>query len=312
MLRCSHGVAQGAEGPAGGLVGVGQYQRCRGPLALAQVLQGAQAVAQVGRGQHRPLPHHARGTAIGKGDQQVVRSLAVVVHPHGLPLGVGVGDHGGHVVEHGHGVQAFGQAAGTTPGDTGYSLRKRSVPCSASAAASMPRSVGKWRRLGFGPRAAQVVGNRVRQAPPLKFRQPAAQGGDGNPAEGGQFLHCGQGRGAQQPQGVLQGLGQGVWDRPPGAGYGGLAVMAQAAASMASGLSPTALTTALGRARPRCPRSRQRHRVWRETPKCRAAWGLAVPQGVGAHVVADGVVEVVVVRFFLYWNWACWCWLLSI
>ena len=106
-----HRVAQGADGPAGGLAGAGDHHRNRRPLAPGQVLNGSQAVAQVGRGQGRSLAQDAHGAASRERNQQVVRPLAVVVHPDGVSLRVGVGDEGGHVVEHGHGVQALGQDA---------------------------------------------------------------------------------------------------------------------------------------------------------------------------------------------------------
>ena len=196
------GVAQGAEGPAGGLVRVGQHQGCRGPLAAAQLLQGSQAVAQVGRGQHWPLAHDAQGPAFGERDQQVVGSLAVVVHPDGVPLRVGASDDGGHVVEHGYGVQTFGEQPEPLPGHRVLAEEDfRAVLHRGGGLDALLR--GKVALLRVWPQAAQVVGNRVHQAQPGEFRQPAAQGGCRNHAEAGEFLHGGQGRDAQQPQDIL-------------------------------------------------------------------------------------------------------------
>ena len=87
-----HGMAQGAHGPAVGLVGAGQDQGGRGLLAVGEVLSGPETVAQVGRGQGRPLADDAQGPALGECDQGVVGTLAVVVYPDGLAAGVGVGD----------------------------------------------------------------------------------------------------------------------------------------------------------------------------------------------------------------------------
>ena len=97
-------VAQGADGPAGSLVGVGQYQREKGPLPAGKMLYATQPVAQVETGQSRSLADDADGASSRQGEQQVVGAVAVVVHPHGVPARVGVGDHGGDAVEHGDGV----------------------------------------------------------------------------------------------------------------------------------------------------------------------------------------------------------------
>ena len=52
-----HRVAQGAEGTAGGLVGMGEYQGNRRFLVVGELLQGPHAVPQVGRWQGGPLAH---------------------------------------------------------------------------------------------------------------------------------------------------------------------------------------------------------------------------------------------------------------
>ena len=39
-----------------------------------------------------------------------------MVHPDGLAAPVGVGDEGGDVIDHRHGVQAFGENAEPLPG----------------------------------------------------------------------------------------------------------------------------------------------------------------------------------------------------
>ena len=102
--------------------------------------------------------------------------------------------------------------------------------------------------------------------------QPVTQGGFGDPAEAGVLLAVGQ-----PVLGVtafLQ-LGYGVvYLQSSFLCRCAVATSSMVAASSARGLSPTAPVTARGRKRPRCPRSRDRQRVWRETPKGRAAWGL--------------------------------------
>ena len=203
------GVPQGADGPAVGLVGVGQRQRRHGALAVGQVLQGPQPVAQVCRGQRRTLAQQAHRAAPGQGDQHVVGTLAVVVHPHRLSLGVGVGDQGGGSIERGHGVQPVGQEPVPLPGHRVlpqeglrspfhhcpgvYALLRREVP-----------------QVGVRPQDAQAVGHRVRHAHLRQLLQPVPESGSRDSAEAGQFFHGGQGRGAQQEQRVLQCPGQGI------------------------------------------------------------------------------------------------------
>ena len=62
------------------------------------------------------LAHDAYGPAPGKGDEHVVGALAVEIDPDGVFAGVDLGDHGGHVVENGDGVQPLGQDAEPLPG----------------------------------------------------------------------------------------------------------------------------------------------------------------------------------------------------
>ena len=118
--------------------------------------------------------------------------------------------------------------------------------------------------------------------------QPVTQGGFGDPAEAGQFLEQWQVAPRAAEAGVLLAVGQPVLGVTAflQLGYGvaylpssflwrcAVATSSLVAPSSARGLSPTAPVTARGRKRPRCPRSRNRQRVWRETPKGRAAWGL--------------------------------------
>ena len=72
---------------------------------------------------------------------------------------------------------------------------------------------GKVAALGAGTQDTQVVGHGVRQAAFGEPVQPFAQGGCGNAPEAGQLVHGGQGRGAQQQQGVLQSPTQGTQGR---------------------------------------------------------------------------------------------------
>ena len=144
-----------------------------------------------------------------------------MVNPDGLPLRVGDGDHGGHVVECGDGVQAFGEQPEPLSGDRVLAEEAFRAVLHPGGGLDAPLR-GKVAALGVWFQAAQVVVNRVHQAACSELRQPAAQGGGGNPAEGRQFLGGRQGRGAQQRQGVLQGLGQGFRiGRRRGAGSGG-------------------------------------------------------------------------------------------
>ena len=202
-----HGVAQGAHGPAVGLVGAGDDQGGPGLLVIGQVFGGSQAVAQVGGRQSGPLAYDAQGAALGEGDQDVVGSLAIVVHPDGLAAGVGVGDQGGQMVDHGHGVQPFRENPKPLPGHRVpaeetlgilFTLRCRHNPLVRGEVAA----------LGMRPQAVQPVGHRVHQAHGRQPVQPVAQGGLGNPPEAGQFLDGGQGRGAQQQQGIVLAFGQ--------------------------------------------------------------------------------------------------------
>ena len=157
--------------------------------------------------------------------------------------------------------------------DTGYSPRKRPVPCSASAAASMPRSVGKWRCLGFGPRLPrwwETESTKPNSASFDSLRRREVAGilpkADSSSTVARGAAHSSRSVSSRvSASGLEPAVVHRTWR---------LAVMAQAAVAMASGLSPIVSTTALGRARPGCPRSMKRHSVWRDTPKCRAAWGL--------------------------------------
>ena len=92
-----------------GLVCVGQHEGDEGPVAAVQPLDAPQVVAESGRGQGRSLAQQANGAATGQGEEHVVGTTAVVVHAHRVIVRVGVGDHGGDAVEHGHGVQPLGQ-----------------------------------------------------------------------------------------------------------------------------------------------------------------------------------------------------------
>ena len=203
-----HRVAQGADGPAGGLVGAGDHQRHRGPLAPGQVLHGSKAVAQVGRGQGSSLAQDAHRAASRERNQQVVGSLAVVVHPDGVSLRVGVGDEGGDVVEHGHGVQALGEQ---TEPLAGHRLvgQEGLGPSLKGCGGADTLFRGEVAVLRLRSEGAQAVGHGIHQPQFRQSFQPAAQSGGGHPVEAGQFAHGGQGRGAQLQQRVLLPLAQG-------------------------------------------------------------------------------------------------------
>ena len=299
-----HGMAQGAHGPAVGLVGAGQHQGGRGLLAVGEILGGSEAVAQVGGGQRGPLADDAQGASLGECNQGVVGSLAVVVHPDGLAAGVGVGDESGDVIDHGHGVQSFGQDAEPLPGHRVLAEETlRAVFGFACGDYACFR--GEEAELGTRTQVGQAVGHGVDQALGRQPVQLVAQGGLGNPSEAGQFLHGGQGRGAQQQESVLLAFGQpmlgraaflqlrqgvvhlpqqlplalGAGDQLLGGRVNGLWVVAHGpghgAGQGAAQVSP-----------------------FQEAPEGVAGdaealgrLGPAMPQGVGPHVVADGVVE---------------------
>ena len=88
---------------------MGQDQGDEGLAAAVQPLDAPEAIAESGGGQRRPLANQADGAAPGQGEQHVEGTVAVVVYAHRVAVGVGVGDHGGDVVQHGHGVQTLGQ-----------------------------------------------------------------------------------------------------------------------------------------------------------------------------------------------------------
>ena len=139
---------------------------------------------------------------MGESYQGVVGTLAVVIHPDGLAALVGVGDEGGHVVDHRHGVQPFGEDAEPLSGHR-VLAEKAFRAVFGFACGDYACFRGEVAELGARTQVGQAVGHRVHHAQGRQFVQSAAQGGLGNPPEAGQFLHGGQGRGAQQQQGVL-------------------------------------------------------------------------------------------------------------
>ena len=145
----------------------------------------------------------------GQRDQQVVGAVAVVVHPHVVPLRVGVGDHGGHAVEHRHGVQPLGQQPEPLPGQR---VDRQHVLAALGGGAGGRDALlsGKVTELGAGPQRSQVMGHGVRHAATGQLVQTVAQRGRRNAPKAGQFVHGGQGRGAQQQQRVLQAPAQGT------------------------------------------------------------------------------------------------------
>ena len=232
-----------------------------------------------------------------------------MVHPDGLAALVGVGQQSCHVVDHGHGVQPFRENAEPLPGhrvpaeeSVGllFTLRRRHD--------ALVR--GEVTAQGTRAKAIQPVGHRVHQALGRQPVQLVAQGGLGNLAEAGQLLHGGQGSGAQRQEGLLLAARQpvlgmaallqlrhGVVDLPQqrplapgvvnqflGGGVNGLGIVAHGAGHGAG--QGAAQVTA-----------------FQEAPEGVAGdaeplggLGPAVPQGVGAHVIAYGVVKVWVFR----------------
>ena len=132
-----------------------------------------------------------------------------MVHSHRLSLGVGVAALVADAVERGHGVQPLGQEPEPLFGHRVLpqeGLRSPFNPC-PGVYALLRREVPQ---MGVRPQNAQAVGHRVRHAHLYQLLQPVAEGGSGDSAEAGQLVHGGQGRGAQQEQGVLQCPGQGM------------------------------------------------------------------------------------------------------
>ena len=153
------------------------------------------------------MANETDGAAPGQGEQHVVATLAVVVRAHGIAVRVGVGDHGGDVVEHGYGVQPLGQKpeplfrrrvgpqhmrpalGGYSPGDD--ALLRWEVP-----------------ELRASTQDAQMVRHGAHKAAFGELLKSLSQGGGRNAPKTGQFVHGGQGRCAQQQEGLFKTLAQ--------------------------------------------------------------------------------------------------------
>ena len=137
----------------------------------------------------------------------------------------------------------------------------------------------------------------VHQTPLTELPQPLAQSGRRDSAEAGQLPHRGQRRGAHQQKGILQGLGQGARgsvpspDWPPGSQFlcgrfDSLCAPANSVDYGAGNCSPHV-----------APFQEAPERVARDAQglgRLLASMPQDVPQDVGPHVAADGVVEVAV------------------
>ena len=158
------------------------------------------------------MANQADAASPGQGEQHVVGAVAVVVHPHGIVVRVGVDDHGGDAVEHGHGVQPLGQQPEPL-------LRHRVGPQHVVPALGGCASYGDalFRRkvpaLGASPQDAQVVRHGVHEAPLGQLLQPVAEHGGWNASEAGQLVHGGEGCGAEQQERLLETLAQGTQRR---------------------------------------------------------------------------------------------------
>ena len=198
-------VAQGADGPAGGLVCVGQNQRDEGPVAAVEPFDAPEAVAESGAGQRRTLAQQADGAASGQGEQHIVGAVAVVVYAHGPLVRGGVGGHDGDAVKHGDGIQPLGQQPEPL-------LRDRVGPQHVSPALGGCASGGdallRWEvpSLRASPQHAQVVRYGVHKATLGELLKTFAECGGGNTAKAGQIVYGGQGRGAEQQERLLKTL----------------------------------------------------------------------------------------------------------
>ena len=244
-----------------------------------------------------PLAQDTHGAAFRERYKQVVRPLAVVVHPDGFAVGVGVGDQRGHVVEHGHGVETFGQDAEPLAGHRVVDQEAFRAPLGRCGGADTLFR-GEVAALEVWTEGGQAVRHRIHQSQFHQPFQPAAQGGGGRTVEAGQLVHGGQRRGAQlqqcvllpQAQGgswcaaVVPGGAAGVGDYAlrgldcPGRRIQGLDALAHGAQD---GLGKDAAQVAFVQEPPEgVPRDAESlHRLLATTPP-----------GVGAHVVANGVI----------------------
>ena len=154
-----------------------------------------------------PLAQQADGAAPGQGEQHVVGTVAVVVHAHRVVVRVGVGDHGGDAVEHGHGVHSLGQQPepllrhGVGP----QHVRPALGGCAPGGDALLR---GEVPALRASSQNAQMVRHGVDEAPLGQLLQPVSERGGWDAPEAGQLLHGGQGRSAQQQERFLEALAQ--------------------------------------------------------------------------------------------------------
>ena len=132
-----------------------------------------------------------------------------MVHAHRVFVRVGVGDHGGDAVEHGHGVQSLGQQPEPLLGHRVGLQHVRSAlrGCACCGDALLRREIPVlWART----QDAQVVRHGIHQAPLGQLLQPVAERGGWKSPEAGKLLHGGQGRGAEQQERLLKPLAQGT------------------------------------------------------------------------------------------------------
>ena len=107
-----------------------------------------------------------------------------MVHAHGLPVRVCVGDHGGDAVERSHGVQPLGQQPEPL-------LRHRVLAQEVFSAVLNPPSGddalprGEVPALRARPQDAQMVRDGVHEAPLGELAKPLSQRGGGDAPEAG-------------------------------------------------------------------------------------------------------------------------------
>ena len=139
-----------------------------------------------------------------------------MVYANGFLVRVGVGDHGGDAVEHGHGVQPFGQQPEPL---LGHRVGPQHVVPALGGCASGGDALlgGEVPALRPSSQHAQMVRHGARQPPLGELLQPFAERGGRKAAKSGQLLHCGQGRSAEQQERLLETPGAGDAGQGPAA-----------------------------------------------------------------------------------------------
>ena len=133
----------------------------------------------------------------------VVRPLAVVVDAQRLPVGVGVGDEGGHLVGDGDGIEALGEEPEPLAGD-GVQTQHVVQSLGRLPGGGDARRGREVALLRAGAQLRQAVLAGVGQAPLAELRQSLAQGGGGDALDARELVHAGEGRRAERQERLPQ------------------------------------------------------------------------------------------------------------